>query len=439
MSKQKLKGKLNIFEGIDIQSAIESIQLIPHRPSTALNDSNTIEFSIKSGPDEYVSTENIFLHMKAKLVNKDGTDFSDTLGVANNYAPINYILNTAFDQLSIYLGSTLVSQSSRNYHYLSYIEALTSPTNKYLTTFINGFPQPSGFVSVYSEDNYGDIDKPDPALIKLCSPKSKIFTVYGRLHGGIFTSEKPLLNGVTIRFVFSKPPALVSIIGKQGIWTNDTFPQIKILDMCLYVEKVKFSPQLLNAHEKQLQTQRAVYPIKRPIIKVLNLPSGQTSFALDNVITGQLPYKIIMGLVSNKAYVGENNLDSLCFKNYNLNYLALNINGELFPKIPYQPDYANQNYQRVYFDFMRNIGALNSDFATQVDYVNYKSSLCLYAFNLNTSFAHNRDYIDITREGFINIEIKFKENLSEALKLIVYAIFDNTIQIDEHSNISIDY
>ena len=117
MSKQSLKGKLNIFEGIDVQSAIESIQLIPHRPSTAFNDSNTIEFSIKSGPDEYVSTENIFLHMKAKLVNKDGTDFSDTLSVANNYAPINYILNTAFDQLSIYLGSTLVSQSSRNYHY----------------------------------------------------------------------------------------------------------------------------------------------------------------------------------------------------------------------------------------------------------------------------------------------------------------------------------
>ena len=439
MSKQSLKGKLNIFEGIDIQSAIESLHLVPHRPSSALNDSNTIEFTIKSGPDEYVSTENIFLHMKAKVVNKDGGDFSDTLGTTGNYAPINYILNTVFDQLSIYLGSTLVSQSSRNYHYLSYIEAVTSPTNKYLTTFINGFPQPSGFVSVYSEDNYNDIDKPDTALIKLCSPKSKPFTVYGRLHGVIFTSEKPLLNGVPIRLVFSKTPPLVSIIGKEGLFTNDAFPQMKILDMCLYVEKVKFSPQLLNAHEKQLQTKRAVYPIKRPIIKVVNLPSGQSSFALDNVITGQLPYKIIMGLVSNKAYVGENNKDSLCFKNYNLNYLALNINGELYPKIPYQPDYDKKNYQREYFDFMRNIGALNSDFATQVDYVNYKTSLCLYAFNLSTSCFYERDYIDIAREGFVNIEIKFKDNLTEALKLIVYAVFDNTIQIDEHRNISIDY
>ena len=55
---------------------------------------------------------------------------------------------------------------------------------------------------------------------------------------------------------------------------GETNPTLKLLDCSLYVRKVKLSTNLLNAHGRALQMSRAIYPIERPIIKVLNLPSG---------------------------------------------------------------------------------------------------------------------------------------------------------------------
>ncbi|MGH7749935.1 MAG: hypothetical protein ACREQ5_34975, partial [Candidatus Dormibacteria bacterium] len=126
MSKEILKSELDIFEKPSVQYAIEKTDIVQHRPIESITGTDTIEFNVQSGPDEYIDTQNIFLHLTGKLVNREnGDDFKDSLGTKDNYAPINYCLNTAFQELNIYLNGTLISHSSNNYPYLSYIEALT--------------------------------------------------------------------------------------------------------------------------------------------------------------------------------------------------------------------------------------------------------------------------------------------------------------------------
>ena len=195
------------------------------------------------------------------------------------------------------------------------------------------------------------------------------------------------------------------------------------------------------AHAKALQISKAKYPVKRPTIKVINLPSGQSSFSLDNVITGQLPNKIILGMVSNDAYVGSNTTNSLRFQPFDINYLALNVNGKINPRIPYQPDFRNNKfcYQREYYDFLMNSGQMDSDFTLPADYANYRSGMCLFAFNLNSELHRYKNSNDIPNNGFISIDVKFRSNLSNAIKMIVYSQFDNIIEIDEHRNVTIDY
>ena len=148
MSQKELINFVDRKKGKPIQNIIESAQFIQFRPVTAVKDSQTIEFNIQVGPDEYIDTENIYLLWNGKLVNgENGNPFSDTLGTENNYAMINYGLNTAFEQLSIYLGTTLISQSSKNYPYLSYIELITNSKNKYFSNTSQACPSPNGFYS----------------------------------------------------------------------------------------------------------------------------------------------------------------------------------------------------------------------------------------------------------------------------------------------------
>ena len=68
----------------------------------------------------------------------------------HRYSIINYPLNTIFDQLDIFLGSTLVSQASKNYHYLSFIEAITQVASSSIETYLAS----AGFITSFNKANY---------------------------------------------------------------------------------------------------------------------------------------------------------------------------------------------------------------------------------------------------------------------------------------------
>ena len=94
------------------------------------------------------------------------------------------------------------------------------------------------------------------------------------------------------------------------------------------------------------------------------------------------------------------------------------------------------NYHREYHDLFINLGTVPA-----IDYDSYSKTCCLYAFNFNSDFERpsEEDYINLPKQGNLNIEIKFGSNLTNALKLICYAQFDNRIEIDHARNVSIDY
>ena len=105
----------------------------------------------------------------------------------------------------------------------------------------------------------------------------------------LFTSEKYLINGVPIHLVFTRAPNDFVVMGRDAqLALGRTDPKFQLLDISLFVRKVKLSPTLLIAHAKALQISRAVYPIRRPIIKVVNLANGHSSFVIENIIMGTI-------------------------------------------------------------------------------------------------------------------------------------------------------
>ena len=220
-----------------------------------------------------------------------------------------------------------------------------------------------------------------------------------------------------------------------------TKPKLVLQDVVMYVRKVKVAKSILLSHDKVLQTTRVLLPIKRPLLKVVNLTSGQNVFHIDNLHMGQMPSRLVMGITTNTAFAGSYTHNPFKFAHYNLTYLVVNMNNENFPKIPYQPNYEDDIYQREYYDFFLNIGATKGNEQPAISYKDYKECQCLYAFNFNADFetTEPNDWISIPKIGIFNIELKFKPNLTEALKLICYLVFDNLIEIDYQRNVLINY
>jgi len=437
MAQEILKSELDLFKKVSFQGSIEGSQFIQYRPVSSVTATSAIEFDIPVAIDEYLDLQNVFLWYRAKLTQQNGTDYAANQN--NRYSLINYGLNTIFDQLSIFLGGTLISQSANTYHYLAYIEAVTQNDKENCDTFLR-----SAGLIVPGTTAGRDYDAVDPNLSNFVN-LSKQFTMYGRIHGSIFNSEKLLLNGVPLRLEFRRAPSQFSTMGTAAVAAAGgaaaTEPKIELSDISLFVRKVKLAPSLLSAHAKALQISNAIYPIKHSIVRVLNLPANQSSFVIDNIVMGQQPCKVIVGIVSNNSYTGNFVLNPLAFKHYNLNYLCFNINGESYPKIPYQPDFANNNYEREYFELFSNLGATRVTKPPAIHYNSFKDGYCLYVYNFNHDFdfANENEYINIPKEGFMNLELKFTGNIAEALKVIFYAQFDNVIEIDQFRNVTVDY
>jgi hypothetical protein len=443
MATEVLKSELDLFKNVNYQASILSSNLIPYRPISSIENANTIEFVIPGNSEEYIDLQDIFLWVKANIVKEDGTNYASNQN--GRYSLINYGLNTIWDQVDIYLNNTLTSQSSNTYAYRSYIECLLGKEEmaKYSYLKAAGFNPPKT-----GHTNFDQIDS-DLASI---SKESKEFTLYGRIHGDIFNSQRLLINGVTIRLVFTKAKDNFSLMGSAAQTADTTStppipaldatkPKLNIKDVCLFVRKVLVNSSVLNAHAKVLQTNTCKYPIKRVEIKTFSLSPSQSTFVIDNIFMGQLPSNLIIGICEHDSQLGEYTKNPLSFKNFGLNYLTCHMNGIMYPSIPYTPDYDKDLYARELVEFYSNIGQTNSEPLFKSSFANYKDGYNFYAFNFNSDqqITPIENFINIPKEGYLRLELHFKNNLANPLKVMCYGIFENMIEIDNNRKVTIDY
>jgi hypothetical protein len=295
MSKEILKSELDIFKKPQFQGSIENSQFIQFRPINAINDASTIEFFIPGSSDDYIDLENIFFWISGNLLKPDGTAYDLSQNDRNSL--VNYGLNTIFEQLDVYLNNTLISQSSNTYGYKSFIEVLFMYDNKSHHTFLRS----SGYMTLSQQLP----DQVDSALAKIFN-QSKTFKFYGRPHSDIFSCDRLLINGVDIRLNFIKSKDAFCCMGSKGHASlADTTPKLVLTDANLFVRKVKIAPGVLIAQAKALQASKAIYPIKRSEVKMFNLQANQSTFTIDNIYLGQIPYYMIIGFVDHKSASGD--------------------------------------------------------------------------------------------------------------------------------------
>ena len=104
--------------------------------------------------------------------------------------------------------------------------------------------------------------------------------------------------------------------------------KIKILDCKLYVRRVTLNPSIFIGHAKGFEINTAKYPIRRVVTKAFNIAANTFNVAQENVFSGQLPSRIVVGLVDNAAYNGSCTHNPFNFKNYDLTQIKILIDGQ---------------------------------------------------------------------------------------------------------------
>jgi len=198
-------------------------------------------------------------------------------------------------------------------------------------------------------------------------------------------------------------------------------------------------PSVFLAHAKTLQSSPAKYPIRRVVCKSFTNPQNYLDVSHEKLFSGQLPTRIVIGLVDNRAYNGDLERNPFNFQHFNLNEIAVYLDGQQQHAVrPVQPDYAHELYIRAYNSMFAGTGKLCKDEGLYISREDYSAGYALYVFVLTADIGEE-DHFSLVRQGSVRLSLKFSAALTNTVTAVAYAEFENVIEVDCDRNVVFDF
>ena len=427
---------LDLFSVPPTQTSVTKGTWVDIHPLASVTDSGPIEFEFEGKRQEFLDLAHTLLYVKAQVLKLDGSAITD----AEKVGPVNLFLHSLFTQLDITLNGRSISDGTNTYPYRAYLETLLSYGTEAKSTHLTA--------SLFYKDTAGKMDEPDPTktgnnvnqgLKKRTSfiKESSTVDLIGRVHGDIFNQEKFMLDGVKVRMKLHRSRNHFSLMSAE---LNPVY-KVKINETTLKVRKVEISSPTYLGILGALKTSTAKYPIKRSMIKIHTISAGTMSKNLDNVFRGRIPERIVVGIVDNDAFNGAYKKNPFNFQNYKLTSCGLIKNNEPLPGRPYQtnfPDDGPGEFITAFQSLLTDIGGGCYDHGNTISRDEYASGYTLISFDTSPDLCQ-KTYLDPVTEGDIRLELQFGEALAQTVNVIIYAEFDQLIEINENREILHDF
>lgn len=420
-----VKSELDLFALPSTQTSIESGQWIQYSPISSITDEGPIEFLVPGAGDEYIDLSHTMLHIKARILNQDSSKTEISV------APVNNWLHSLFNQLDIYLNQKLISPPNNTYAYRAYIETLLNYGSEAKKSHLT-----CGLWYGDTPNKMDTCDDTNTGFSKRQKMAKGNIEMIGHLHGDIFNQEKFLMNGVELRVKLVRSKESFNLM----CTTLDSKLKVQIYYATLIMRKVRINPTVLLAHEKVLATTTAKYPVTRAEVKVLTIASGVQGKNLDNVFLGQIPKRCIIGFVDNAAFNGTLNLNPFNFSNHDLNLFSIYVDGQQIPAKTLLPNFSDNVFTDAYHTLFSGTGIHFLNEGNSITKEDFAGGYCLFAFDLTPDLsANSHSHWNLIKRGSVRLEVRFEKALTKTVNCIIYAEFDNVIEINKNRDITIDY
>ena len=420
-----MKSELDLFSVPPTQTSVENGSWVEYHPITTLTENSPVEFDIPASGEDYVDFANSYLHVKAKIVKGTGANLADDDVVA----PTNLWLHSLFSQMDITLNGTQITASTNTYPYRAMIETLLS---------YGGDAKESQLTSaLFYKDTAGEMDShvldgehKNLGFIKRAAftAGSKTVDLMGRIHADIFFQERYILNEVNAKIKLHRARDTFSI------HHNGAF-KVNILSAVLYVRKIKLLPSVFLAQAKTLETSNAKYPIRRVICKSFTIPTGFLDASHEKVFSGQLPSRLVVGMVENQSFNGHKQKNPFNFQNFKLSEIGVYTDGQQQLAVkPLKVNFENAEYINAYHSLFSGCGKVNNDEGNFISREEYCNGYYLYVSDLSPDLKED-DHYNLIKEGSLRLVLKFAEALTSTVSVIVYGEFENIIEVDRNRNV----
>ena len=341
-----------------------------------------------------------------------------------------------FNQVDVILGGKLISSATNTYAHRSILEVLLNYNKEAAESQLG--------CGLFCKDTAGQMEEMDISADSVLNTGlgtrsewtkvSKIVELQGRIHSDLFNQEKLILNGVDPTVKLHRHKSEFCLLSADIASAY----KIVIVDAILYVKKIELTPSVFNAINTVLNDKNVQYAIMRTTPKVFTVPRGQQSQHIDNAFLDEIPKRIAICMMANNSYNGNYKKNPFNFKHYyNVTQIGISVNGEEVPFKPLKLNFDEKLFVTAYNTLFSGTGKLHGNSGSIIKREAYSEGYMIIVADL-TPFEIG-DNFDLKAEGTLSIDLVFKSPLAATISVLVYAEYDNVIEIDNNRNVIKDW
>ena len=222
---------------------------------------------------------------------------------------------------------------------------------------------------------------------------------------GILNSGKPLLPGCEIKLSFDRAKAELALI--QSDASKEVNLESTVIKLTNLSAKARYysSPILRNSFAK-INDSPIQYKYDECTCYLKNLPRGETSIRLNNIIGGLTPSHIFCGIIESKALTGELDFSATRFQRHGVNEIDLTLNGYSLAGFPISN--TNGSALPAYMKWLATTNRqFNNNCAGQIEPLDFKRYHYIYAHKFEG---------EPTDQGWIGLNLQlekaFEDNMT---------------------------
>ena len=393
-------------------------------PISKLDDNGPIQFNIENTTEKFIDLANIYLKVKVRIEKSDG----HVLEQDEVVVPVNYIFGSAFSQVDVALGGTVISTSNNTYAYRAYLETLLNYGLDAKSSQLE--------MGLYKKETIIENPTENSAIAERVEyfKGSRVVEISGRIHSDIFHQGRFVPNVLPLKITLHRnKPAFMLL-------TNIDNPAYKFVfvEAVLSLRKVQLTHHKFIEIQKSLESVPVLLPINRVDVRAHSVAAGLSSLNWDNVFQGQWPNRVFVGMVDNDLFTGTYKKNPFNFKHQNLSKIACLVNGESLPGQPLKMNFNRDHFLDGYKSLFVSTGKINRDEGINIKRSEYKYGYTLFGFDISPSTC-NGGHQEPIKRGTLRLELEFQQALANTITVLLYSDFDNTISIDKFRNVIKDY
>ena len=431
-SQQGFQSNLDLFRLPATNSGVVNSSYHTYHPTSAYRDSQApLNFIIHS-PTDYLDPSSCFIFMELVIKKTSDTGPIALHGTNDIVAPTHNLGSAMFDNIEVLLNGISYVRPTPYICLVNHIQDLLyiNKQNKSqldLQLFI-----PDSAIDVFMPSNNGFKTRQSLAA------GSKKFYCIARIGDPLFVNQPRLLIpdshlSITLR----RSPGGFVMDGKDPRTDEKPGPfpyQLLIQNCHLQIKRYTLNPQLTKSHQSLLSAgKKASYPLRSNDIRVVPIPTATLQYQTDLIYTGNLPKFVLVTFVENAALSGSLKNSSFAFKDFGLERIVCQVDGDLSFYKQIDLDIAGNNFLLAY----KNTANLFHKFGSKYSMEEMKNGSFLLAFELNPEIRPK--LLHPSYKGQLQMFLKYRSETTSSFTMILFSESEFMLSIGKNREVISDY